>query len=615
MVYIPYNSRKTYHKHPFGAVSSGSEAVFRIIFKREMCCRAVWLVVHKDGCENEYISASWECMEKDCEEWWRVSYSAETTGIYWYHFECDTDFGRKTVLHTGNGIGNITENGNDWQLTFYDEKVRTPDWIKGGIMYQIFPDRFCFSGEKKTRVPSDRIIRNDWGGRPMWEPDSDGRINKYDFFCGDFKGIEQKLPYLSSLSVNCVYLNPVFEAASNHRYDTGDYEKTDPLLGSEDDFESLCESAEKFGIKIILDGVFSHTGADSRYFNKNGRYEDVGAYQSKDSEYFDWYKFDNWPNSYKSWWGIDILPEVKEESESFIEYIKSVCEKWMKKGAFGWRLDVADELPDVFLESFFENVKKHNPDAFVLGEVWEDATNKISYGNRRKYLLGKQMDSVMNYPFANAVLQFLRTGSAEKFMDTILTVLENYPPQSIHTLMNHIGTHDTARAITALSSNSSCSREAYKNSAGLSDEERKRGITFMKMAAVMQFTLPGIPCIYYGDEAGMEGGEDPFNRGCFPWGNENKDLLEFYKKLGSLRKNNLCFTDGEFIPVSNILGCVAYVREKGSNACLVIVNRNDHEIDYRLPPKWQRLKLFISGERISDECVRIGSYSGAVLIS
>ena len=276
---------------------------------------------------------------------------------------------------------------------------------------------------------------------------------------------------------------------------------------------------------------------------------------------------------------------------------------------------MADELPDVFLESFFENVKKQNPDAFVLGEVWEDATNKISYGSRRKYLLGKQMDSVMNYPFANAIMQFLHTGSAEKFMDTVLTVLENYPPQSIHTLMNHIGTHDTARAITALASNASYSRETYKNSPGLSDEERKRGVAFMKMAAVLQFTLPGIPCIYYGDEAGMEGGEDPFNRGCFPWGKENKDLLGFYKKLGTLRKNNICFTDGEFIPVSSTLGCVAYARKKENNVCLVIANKNEHEIDYRLPPHLQQLKLFISGERISDECVHIGGRSAAVLIS
>ena len=614
MFYIPYNSRKTYHKFPFGAVSSGSETVFRIVLPRNLCVRAVWLVIHKIGSEAEYAGASWECMEKDCEEWWKISYTAKECGIYKYHFEYDTDFGRMSILHVGGGNASITKNGDEWQLTVYDKNVRTPEWIKGGIMYQIFPDRFCCSGEKKKSVPTDRVIRSDWGGTPMWEPDANGRINKYDFFCGDFKGIEKKLSYLKELGVNCIYLNPVFEAASNHRYDTADYEKIDSLLGDENDFESLCGKADEHGIKIILDGVFSHTGADSKYFNKSGRYGEGGAYNSRESEYFDWYKFRNWPDSYESWWGIDILPEVTEETTSYIEYIKKVSEKWMEKGAYGWRLDVADELPDVFLEHFFEAVKKQNPDAFVLGEVWEDATNKISYGNLRKYLLGKQMDSVMNYPFANAILSFLQTGSAESFMERIVSVLENYPPQSIHTLMNHIGTHDTARAITVLSSDTSYSRAAYKNGSGrLSDWQKKRGIALMKAAATLQFTLPGVPCIYYGDEVGMEGGEDPFNRGCFPWGNENEELLSFYKDLAAIRKNNVCFADGDFLPVSSVLGCVAFARQKGDNACLVIVNRNEHEIDYRIPQEFSHFHPSLGGEKIFDDCVRIGAVSVTVL--
>ncbi|MBQ3150260.1 MAG: glycoside hydrolase family 13 protein [Clostridia bacterium] len=614
MFYIPYNSRKTYHKNPFGAVACGEETVFRIILQRSLCCRAVWLVIHRDGEAVEYLPATWDCMEKESEEWWKITYRPSICGIYWYHFEYDTDYGRTSVTNIGNGVAKITKDGTDWQLTVYDKAVRTPDWIKGGIMYQIFPDRFFSSGQKKDSVPSDRVIRDDWGVEPMWEPDQSGRINKYDFFCGDLKGIEQKLPYLSSLSVNCIYLNPIFEAASNHRYDTADYEKIDPLLGDEEDFESLCKSAEKYNIRIILDGVFSHTGADSRYFNKCGRYGNDGAYNTKESRFFDWYKFRSWPDSYESWWGIDILPEVCEETPSYIDYIGSVCDKWMQKGASGWRLDVADELPDIFLESFFHRVKKQKPDAFVLGEVWEDATNKISYGHRRKYLLGNQMDSVMNYPFANAVMRFLTTGSAESFMDRVLSVLENYPPQSIHTLMNHIGTHDTARAITALAATSSYDRSAYKNGSGrLSDSEYRFGISLMKSAAVLQFTLPGVPCIYYGDEAGMQGGEDPFNRGCFPWGNENTELLSFYQKLGSIRRKNPCFTDGEFIPVSGILGCVAYARKKSGNACLTIVNRNEHSIDYLLPFDWQYLSHSLGGERISSDCIRLDACSATIL--
>lgn len=616
MFYIPYNSRKEYHKYPFGAVKAGSETVFRIILPRNLCCRAVWLVIHKDGCESEYIGAEWERMEKDCEEWWRITCRREDCGIYRYHFEYDTDFGRMMVLHVGNGMGSITKSGNEWQLTVYDGSIRTPDHIKGGIMYQIFPDRFYRSEKEKTNVPTDRILREDWGELPMWEPDAEGRINRYDFFGGDLKGIEEKLPYLASLSVSCIYLNPIFEAASNHRYDTADYEKIDPLLGNEDDFTSLCKSAEEYSIRIILEGVFSHTGADSKYFNKFGRYGEEGAYKSKNSIFAEWYKFRNWPDSYESWWGIDILPEVKEETPSYIGYIENVAQKWMEKGASGWRLDVADELPDEFLDSFFRKVKGVNPDAYVVGEVWEDATDKISYGKHRRYLMGAQMDSVMNYPFANAVLRFLQTGSAESFMDKILSVLENYPPYSIHVLMNHIGTHDTARAITSLAASTSYSRAAYRNGSGrLSEKERAFGIKLMKSAAVLQFTLPGIPCIYYGDEVGMEGGEDPFNRGCFPWGNENEELLSFYRELGKLRRNNECFSDGSFIPISSVLGCVAFVRKKDDSASFTIVNRNEHEIDYVLPPEWQYLSLSLGGERVSRECVRVGGCSSAVLTS
>lgn len=616
MDYIPYNSRQTYHKYPFGAVPVGQPVTFRVILPREVGCRGVRLLIHADGSAPAFVSAAWDGMQGQGEEWWRIVYTPTQAGLFWYSFLYDTDFGTVTIQRGSDGCGRIAQSGGDWQLTVYDVAVRTPQWIRGGILYQIFPDRFCASGTEKHGDFSARVLRDDWGNEPMWAPDANGRITRYDFFGGDLAGIRQRLPYLQSLGVSCLYLNPIFAAASNHRYDTADYETIDPLLGDENDFRALCDEAHRLGVRVILDGVFSHTGDDSKYFNKYGHYPTVGAYQSRKSPYIDWYKFLRWPDSYESWWGIDILPEVHEEAPSYIRYICAVARKWMRLGADGWRLDVADELPDAFLDAFFRAVKEENPDAYILGEVWEDASHKISYGHRRRYLLGGQMDSVMNYPFANAVLQFLRTGSAERFMDAVLTVLENYPPYSVHTLMNPIGTHDTARALTRLTHEHGYGRSAWQHGeARLQGDALEKGKALLRAAAALQFTLPGVPCIYYGDEAGMQGGEDPFNRGCYPWGREDALLLEWYRALGALRRESPCFADGVFVPVSGVLGCVAFARTAGASRALTIVNRNDHPIDYYLPEPWQDLPLRIGGTRTDSRTVRLDGCEAAILCS
>lgn len=269
-------------------------------------------------------------------------------------------------------------------------------------MYQIFPDRFCRSGEKHENVPTDRIIHENWEDTPFFRPDERGIIRNNDYFAGDFKGIESKLPYLQSLGVTCIYLNPVFESHENHRYSTACYEHIDPMLGTDEDFEHLCKQAKTYGIDIILDGVFSHTGADSIYFNKFGRYGDhEGAYRDPDSKYKNWYFFSRYPFDYESWWGITTLPNVNENNPDYTEYIcgeNGILQRWIDKGARGWRLDVADELPDEFLDNLNKAVKAKGNDKVIYGEVWEDASNKESYGVRRRYLIGGQLDSVMNYP-------------------------------------------------------------------------------------------------------------------------------------------------------------------------------------------------------------------------
>ena len=615
MDFIPYNSRLSYHKTPFGAVREGEKVTLRIVLPRSICCTGASLVINPDSGKPDVYPMTWERMEGFDEEWWSVSFTPEKQGLYWYHFAIAGKNGGNVITKSYGSTGRISPDGTSFQLTVYSKDFQTPEWIKGSVIYQIFPDRFCNSGSEKSGVPADRVMRSDWGGLPMWQPDGDGKITKYDFFGGDLKGIEQRLDYLESLGVGCVYLNPVFEAQSNHRYDTADYGRIDPVLGDEKDFESLCREAEKRNIKIVLDGVFSHTGSDSVYFNKEKRYGEGGAYNSKESPYTEWYKFEKYPEKYACWWGIDILPEIDEENDGYIGYIageNGILRKWLRAGASGWRLDVADELPDKFLDALRSAVKAEKADAYILGEVWEDASNKISYSQRRRYLQGAQLDSVMNYPFADALIGFAISGNADGFNDRISEICENYPKPAVDCLMNHIGTHDTCRVLNRLATMGcyeSSHLDRYKG--GLNEEQKEWGKTLLKLISSMQFTLPGVPCIYYGDEAGTDGGEDPFNRGCYPWGNEDGELIEHYRFLGKLRKEHKVFASGEFVPVSAALGCVAYARKNAEESIMTVANRNSHSIVYILPEEGY---VSLTGETVMGKELYLERETAAILV-
>lgn len=617
-MYIPYNSRLEYHKSIFGAVKTDQTVTFRIILPRDFCCHAAKLVIKKaEADEYDYINMQWDCMEGVVEEWWKVNFTAEKAALYKYHFEYDTSWGTSRIYHAGNGLAAIKGDGEDWQLTVYDKDFHTPEWLRGGIIYQIFPDRFASSGTKKQNVPSDRVLRTDRDGDPYWIPTAEGKVLNNDYFGGDLNGIEQKLGYLKSLGVTCIYLNPIFEAQSNHRYDTANYEKIDSMLGTEKDFKSLCESAKKLGIRIMLDGVFSHTGDDSRYFNRYSRYDSLGAYQSKESPYYGWYKFNKWPDDYESWWGIEILPEVNEDNSDFIEYItgkNGIARKWLKLGASGWRLDVADELPDEFLDEFRKAVKEEKADGLVLGEVWEDASNKSSYGKLRRYLLGKQLDSVMNYPFAGAVIDFIRDANAELFASRVMSIVENYPKEVLDVLMNHLSTHDTMRAITALAGENCAYRDRkWQSTHSLDEREYHYGMKLLMAASAMQFALPGVPTIYYGDEAGMQGYKDPFNRRCYPWGKENGELVEWYKKLGKIRNENRVFKDGRFEILSAVAGCVAFSRKNDDEAILVISNSNPHPITYYVKSEWCDAHDLLGNGKVAANMVDIEEKSTVIL--
>ena len=465
---------------------------------------------------------------------WSISFVLKECGLYYYVFQIESE---GYVSCNNLETGELMQKASNFLLLVSALNYHTPEWFKGGVMYQIFPDRFCKIGSMPDIT--ERVCRTDWGGIPQFRPNEKGKVLNNDYFGGNFQGIQSKLPYLKSLGVTFIYLNPIFEANSNHRYDTADYKKIDPFLGTEADFSALVKAAESLGIRIILDGVFNHTGDNSVYFNKYGKYNSVGAYQSKDSPYYSWYTFTQFPEQYESWWGIDILPEVNENSEDYQHFIfgeDGVLKKWLGFGIGGYRLDVADELPDFFLQGLRASVKDTNPEAVIIGEVWEDAADKVAYSKRKAYFQGHELDSVMNYPWKEAIIRYIQTGKAVDLLRSIRLLINHYPKQSLDCLMNILGTHDTARILTVLGGIYCQNKEEMaKDTAYLTLESKEIAIKKLKMAAILQYTLPGVPCLYYGDENGMEGHIDPFCRQCFDWEHLNNDLISFYKRLGEIR--------------------------------------------------------------------------------
>ncbi len=603
-----FNSQNTYYRTPFGAVEQDTNIHFRALLPRYFKSKSAQLCVKFDlDSDWQFVDMVWFGTYDSDLEIWECDFAPNEIGLYWYNFKMIKE--NEVAYVVPSDAYNISRvdstQSQSWQITCFKKGFETPKWLSGGVMYQIFPDRFNFSGEEKTLARTDFKRNSDWYSLPVWQPNEHGEITNNDFFMGDLNGIEQKLDYLKSLGITCIYLNPIFESYSNHRYDTGDYSKVDPILGTQDDFVSLCKKAEELGIRIINDGVFSHTGSDSIYFNRSGRYGDGGAYRDQNSPYYSWYKFNEWPDNYNSWWGFYTLPEVIETDSAFDDYINGkngIIRKWMRLGNAGWRLDVADELPDEFMQSLRRSVKEENPDAFIVGEVWEDASNKVSYGARRKFLLGEQLDSVMNYVFRDAILNFCRGQNARYTMGTIMSVVENYPRPVLRVLMNSLSTHDTERALTVIAGEPLNGRDReWQANNRLSDEQRERGIRLMKLAAAMQFTLPGVPCVYYGDEAGMEGYRDPFNRCCYPWGKENDGLVEFHKRLGELRKNNSALADGEFENVYAEGNRLDFVRRDSHSAIYCTFNNSDRTIEVDIPDEFKNATPYFGSKSESGK--------------
>lgn len=565
-----FNSRKIECKSPYGAVKCGEKLSLHFPIASWVSVDKMFVFIRL-GDVSTPVEMRFEKSENGFSVY-TADYVFDAAGIYYYRFEMRNRDGVWYYGRGENGESVCGENLPEWQLTVYKSSYKTPDFAKGNIIYHIFVDRFNRADGVKTK--RKYRLHESFSESPE-VVSADGKYYADDFFGGNFNGIREKLDYLEELGVGIIYLSPIFKAYSNHRYDTGDYLKVDELLGTEDDFKRLLDAAHEKGMKVILDGVFNHSGADSLYFNKFGTYDSLGAYQSKSSPYYDWYYFKKFPDEYACWWGCDNVPDLNKSNKDYRALVfgkNGVVEKWQKLGADGWRLDVVDELPIDFVNLLIKKIKSVNKDALVIGEVWEDASTKVSYGELRPYLLGDQLDGTMNYPFMNAIIAYVRDGDEKFFKDTVQSILENYPKETVYCLMNSLGTHDTVRIINALSDVRAHGwSKTHKLGYKLPDSEYEKAKKKLYLASVLQFTLPGIPSIFYGDEAGLQGFDDPINRRPYPWGSEDKEILAHYKKLGRIRRENRAVFSGGF-NMRDENGLVAYERASGDDEILIAVN-------------------------------------------
>lgn len=587
MSWVYHNSHEAFYRSPFGAAACDTKITLRLKVVSKEDIQAVQVRLWQNSGEIKLN------MESDGYQQgagvYRIEFnSGFDPGLLWYYFIIHKE---GKVFYYGNnkqqlgGAGSVYEQAPaSYQITVYRQSYTVPAWFKKTVMYQIFVDRF-YNGSDDGSVLHPKkgcLIHGSWDDNPLYvrEPDSHA-IRRWTFFGGNLEGVLKKLPYLSELGVGAIYFNPIFESSSNHKYDTGDYFKVDQMYGTNETFRILCQKAREYNIRIILDGVFSHTGSDSIYFNRDGNYDSLGAYQSKDSPYYPWYRFSKHPEAYESWWGIATLPNVNELEPTYRDFIiskdNSVVRYWLQMGASGWRLDVADELPDQFIKDIRQYTKMTDPESVLIGEVWEDASNKVSYGATRAFLWGEELDSVMNYPFRRFFLDYMLGRKDACLLHlNLMSLYENYPHEAFYSTMNLLGSHDVARILTLLGEGGSGEglTESQKEKARLSLEQRKLGIARLKLLSLIQLTFPGVPCIYYGDEAGLEGHSDPYNRGTYPWGHEETELLSWYKKIISLRNSHAALLEGKWLPLYAKGDIYGYIRDGGNEQFAVIINRN-----------------------------------------
>ncbi|KRN23301.1 amylopullulanase [Lacticaseibacillus camelliae DSM 22697 = JCM 13995] len=504
-------------RQPGGAVTAGTALHFTV---RGTDADSVMLMLRQDG------QAALSTNLAHTADAFEGATPPLSSGLWFYRFVVVGPRGTQILAPTRTGLGGVSVAYQEqaaaawYQLTVVARQETVPAWYENARIYHIFVDRFNNgNADGHVNAPkSNTFLYGQLTDDPYYVKDGAGEVVRWDFYGGNLQGISQQLDLIQQRGFTALYLSPIFEAASNHRYDTGDYFKIDPVLGTLADFKALVQAVHARGMHLILDGVFNHVGRDSRYFNALGHYPTVGAAQDAASPYADWFTFKHFPDDYSSWWGVMDLPAINKQSQSFHQFIAggpdSVLGYWTGLGVDGWRLDVADELDLDFLRQIRQLLDRY-PDRVVIGEVWEDASNKVAYGTRRPYLMGDMLQSVMNYPQRTLILEFvLGRQSAAAVLQQLLSLRENYPAAVFNSNFTSLGTHDTPRVLTVLNGD----------------------LTALAQAVLLWTVLPGNQVGYYGDEVGLTGSADPANRKYYPWRRENQTVLNLYAQAAKWRQ-------------------------------------------------------------------------------
>ncbi|MHB1393509.1 MAG: pullulanase X25 domain-containing protein [Clostridia bacterium] len=662
---IIYNSRDEQYKKPFGAVKQNESTTFTIKTGNDVT-EAKLVILAPDGKEILYME---KASGDDC-SLFSVEKAFDSIGTYSYYFILSNGsdvvvYGDDNNADLGLGKAGALGTVRYYTVNVYVEDFKTPGWFKNAVIYQIFPDRF-FNGDtnndylqKLARGYDPYEFYEDWYSIPenirleaenLDEYIENGgtvgdRIYTNEMYGGDIAGIKEKLDYLQALGVNVLYINPISESVSNHRYDTTNYKDLDRLLGSPEEFKELVLELDKRDMHIVIDGVFNHVSDDSIYFDRYGKYmapgKPLGAYKYwefvydlvnegtsqaeaeqsavdhfanmgiTDLHYKDWFNvYNEWDTTdvdgatlpeekqhyrYEDWWGYDSMPVIKSLDGSELnlttwkdEILKDSSQYWLDQGTGGYRLDVANEMSDETWQ-YFRDIVKADGDNVIIGEIWTDAS---------RYLLGDMYDSVMNYRYRNALLSYLRDGvSSKEVMNQLEIIREQYPEEAFEAMLNLIDSHDTERILSALDG-----IVKDRNDAVLAPQPTERARRLQKLVPLLQMTYPGAPTIYYGDELGMIGAKDPDDRRAMAWGKGDESTLMAYAAYGNIRNSYSVLQSGDIAPVyTENNDVLAYERyDETGNAALIVVNRGADQLD----------ALEVNVDHITDGTVLTDAISG-----
>ena len=642
---LRHDSRETLYRTPGGAVPAGTDVLIRFrTFHNDVTDVSLRLFDLNANAQQilpmTLVAEDVSCYQAEFDsfscDFWQVTLDEADPNNLWYRFivtdGSDVDYYADNTPALDGGLGAPSEDAVDqsYALMFYVPGFTAPAWAESASIYQIFPDRFrdgrANNNPKTGDVRyDDPVLRLPWGilpegycrnyadaatncpwrfdsTPPDWSPTIEQPRGR-DYYGGDLRGVDQYIEYLASLGINTIYFNPIFDAGSNHSYDTQDYYKIDPYFGTQQDWENLVKHADQRGIRIVLDGVFNHLSSDSPIFDRYHHYPTDGACESLTSPYRDWFYFNDvpagegscvgssgQPNSanYDGWFGFDSIPVINktlpEVQEYFLTAENSVSKYWLQQGASGWRLDVSGDpsFPNGYWETFRDVTKGTNAEALLISETWQKDSTLL------RMIRGDRLDTTMNYRLRDAVIGLLAPGpfdskgfadsgriiAPSEFAARMESIREDYPDAAYYSLMNLLDSHDTERLRWTLTPGQETLADKEQNAANVGEGKLRQ-----RLASLIQFTVPGAPTVFYGDEVGMTGDDDPDDRRTYPWqdrgGTPDQSLFTHYQALNTLRKNNDVLAHGDFqiLLTDDEAGAVAFGRKTSDSAAVVIVNR------------------------------------------